>query len=240
MEGPKYYQLENKLRAEIESDAFEPGDRFYSITELIERFDVSSITVNRAVSDLVAEGLLVRQQGRGTFVSRSRRRRPVFLSEIEVFSEMGEKERTEVLSLSFPTSADLDPRILHELELGQGEGYGIVKRVRSFRGTRFQFQTSYICDRYLKRDVDPAYYTSIYRRFRDDFNVHLSREASRERLRIVRDIPEEVAKALEVDVDMPCVFKEHRTVLGSGVVAEYIEMYKRWDYFELLIEEKSR
>lgn len=240
MEGSKYYQLENKLRAEIESEAFEPGDRFYSITELIDRFGVSSITVNRAVSDLVAEGLLVRQQGRGNFVSRSRRQRPVFLSEIEVFSSTGEKERTEVLSLTFPSQADLDSRILDELGLGRGEAYGIVKRVRSFRGTPFQFQTSYICDRYLRRDVDPSYYTSIYRRFREDFNMHLSHEASWERVRITQDVPDEVLEALDVAAGVPCVFKEHRTVLSSGVVAEYVEMYKRWDYFELLIEEKAR
>lgn len=70
--------------------------------------------------------------------------------------------------------------------------------------------------------------------------MHLSHEASWERVRITQDVPDEVLEALDVAAGVPCVFKEHRTVLSSGVVAEYVEMYKRWDYFELLIEEKAR
>ena len=57
---------------------------------------------------------------------------------------------------------------------------------------------------------------------------------------ITQDVPGEVLGELDVAAGVPCVFKEHRTVLSSGVVAEYVEMYKRWDYFELLIEEKPR
>ena len=69
MGTPKYIQIENTLRSEIESGRFESGDLFYSNAELIERFGVSSITVIHAVNDLVNEGLLVRYQGKGTFVS---------------------------------------------------------------------------------------------------------------------------------------------------------------------------
>lgn len=240
MGAPKYYQIENLLREEIEGGRFEPGDRFYSNTELVERFGVSSITVIRAVGDLVAEGLLVRQQGKGTFVSRSRRRRPVLMSEIEVFSgEKDEKEQTEVLSLTFLSGDERDEGVVATLGLGE-EDYCVIERVRSYRGTPFQFQTSYIPARFIRHDVDPSYYTSIYRRFREDHGIHLSRQASQEFVRVCVDVPARVSECLCLREGTPCVHKNHTTTLIDGTVAEYIEMYKRWDYFEMMIEEVSR
>ncbi|MDD7584321.1 MULTISPECIES: GntR family transcriptional regulator [Atopobiaceae] len=242
MGTPKYYQIENLLRDEIEGGSFEPGDRFYSNAELIERFGVSSITVIRAVGDLVSEGLLVRQQGKGTFVShsRSRRRRPVLMSEIEVYSGQDEGERTTVLSLERVSGPARDEGVVSTLGLDEGGGYCVIERVRSFRGVPFQFQTSYIPARFIRQDVEPSYYASIYRRFREDFGIRLSREASQEFVRVCLDVPERVRSCLGIEPGTPCVHKNHTTTLPSGEVAEYIEMYKRWDYFEMMIEEVAR
>ena len=46
------------------------GDRVPSEEELCEKFDVSKITVKRALHDLVIEGLIIRKQGKGSFVSK--------------------------------------------------------------------------------------------------------------------------------------------------------------------------
>ncbi|WP_317301646.1 GntR family transcriptional regulator [Ligilactobacillus animalis] len=62
------------------------GDKFYSEAELTKRFHVSSITVIRALKELVAEGFLVRYQGKGTFISRSRKLKTVKFSDLEVFT----------------------------------------------------------------------------------------------------------------------------------------------------------
>jgi GntR family transcriptional regulator len=65
---PLYVQMREKLRSEL--GQMEPGEPIPTETELEKKFRVSRITVRRGVEDLVAEGLLVRQQGRGTFVQR--------------------------------------------------------------------------------------------------------------------------------------------------------------------------
>lgn len=64
---PLYAQVKDALRKEIE-ELMKPGDALPSEPELEKRFDVSRITVRRALDELVSEGLIVRQQGRGTFV----------------------------------------------------------------------------------------------------------------------------------------------------------------------------
>ncbi|MDR1428106.1 MAG: GntR family transcriptional regulator [Bifidobacteriaceae bacterium] len=63
----KYADVRDHLRERI--CHMSPGDRLPSETELCETYAVSRITARRAVDDLVLEGRLTRQQGRGTFVA---------------------------------------------------------------------------------------------------------------------------------------------------------------------------
>lgn len=70
--GPLYRQTAEALRSRIAQNVWRQGDRLPSETQLCEEFGVSSITMRRAVATLVAEGMLVRLQGRGTFVSNDR------------------------------------------------------------------------------------------------------------------------------------------------------------------------
>lgn len=66
---PLRYQLKQHLLESIESGEWKPGDLIPSEQELQETFGLSRITVRQALSDLVNEGLLIRERGRGTFVA---------------------------------------------------------------------------------------------------------------------------------------------------------------------------
>ncbi|MEO7243223.1 MAG: GntR family transcriptional regulator [Variovorax sp.] len=65
-----YREVKRQLVADIASGAVPPGGALASESELARRFAVSIGTVRRAVDELVADHILVRQQGRGTFVGR--------------------------------------------------------------------------------------------------------------------------------------------------------------------------
>ncbi|MBI3962513.1 MAG: GntR family transcriptional regulator, partial [Deinococcus sp.] len=69
---PLYYQLKELLRERIEAGEWEPGNQIPTEEELCERYKVSRITVREAIQGLVSEGLLYRQQGRGTFVAKAK------------------------------------------------------------------------------------------------------------------------------------------------------------------------
>jgi len=66
---PLYKQMSDILRREIESQKLAPGTRLPTEKELAKRFGVSLITVRGCIGELVREGILVRRQGRGTFVA---------------------------------------------------------------------------------------------------------------------------------------------------------------------------
>lgn len=66
---PLYRQLAGQLETAIREGILAPGDRLESETALMARYGVSRITLRQAVDDLVRKHLLVRKQGKGTFVT---------------------------------------------------------------------------------------------------------------------------------------------------------------------------
>jgi GntR family transcriptional regulator len=66
---PLYQQLQRALRGAIENGAIGPDDALPPERDLAEMLGVSRITVRKAIDELVDEGLLIRKQGSGTFVS---------------------------------------------------------------------------------------------------------------------------------------------------------------------------
>lgn len=66
--GIAYRKVKSILISEIASGELQPGVKFPNETVLAKRFGVSVGTLRRAVEELVAENILVRQHGRGTFV----------------------------------------------------------------------------------------------------------------------------------------------------------------------------
>jgi len=66
---PLYQQLQRALRSAIESRVISPDDALPPERDLAEMLKVSRITVRKAIDELVEDGLLIRKQGSGTFVS---------------------------------------------------------------------------------------------------------------------------------------------------------------------------
>jgi len=69
---PYYEQIENILRNEIRNGILKDGDQIGSHNELSKKYDVSLITVKKALSNLIKDGILISRIGKGTFVSSGR------------------------------------------------------------------------------------------------------------------------------------------------------------------------
>jgi GntR family transcriptional regulator len=66
---PLYRQIADQLESDIRSGRLEPGHRLESESALGQQYSVSRITVRQAVEELVRKQLVVRKQGKGTFVT---------------------------------------------------------------------------------------------------------------------------------------------------------------------------
>lgn len=69
---PIYHQLKEMLRGKIRAGEWNPGDSVPSERELSETYDISRMTARQALKELTIEGLVYREQGRGTFVANPR------------------------------------------------------------------------------------------------------------------------------------------------------------------------
>ena len=72
---PLYSQLVSIIRRNIAAGTLAAGDVLPSESELCRTFDISRSTVRQAIGALETDGLVVRKQGRGTFVAEPKVRR---------------------------------------------------------------------------------------------------------------------------------------------------------------------
>jgi GntR family transcriptional regulator len=94
---PAYQTLRERLRDEIAAGRYRDGVRLPTESELVARYGVSRQTVRRAFVDLVAEGMVYRVPGRGTYASESGRRYLRQLGSIEDLMSLSDDTTMEVL-----------------------------------------------------------------------------------------------------------------------------------------------
>ena len=124
---PLYMQLREKLREDLSQ--MKPGEAIPTEHELEVRFGVSRMTVRNAVNDLAVEGLLVRHQGRGTFVQEVKLTHELNMitSWTEQLAALGYAARTSDLEIE---AIYAPKRIAHDLGLNAGDQVFVVRRVR--------------------------------------------------------------------------------------------------------------
>lgn len=85
---PLYQRVKDHLKCSIENGSYEPGTQIPTETELARDFSVGRVTVRRAIEELVGEGYLTKQQGRGTFVNTPKMLRKVHQKDdVQSFSD---------------------------------------------------------------------------------------------------------------------------------------------------------
>jgi GntR family transcriptional regulator len=140
--APLHYQLSKTLQEEINSGKFEQGDLFATEKSLMERFNVSSTTVRRALQDLVRKGCLFRKVGKGTFVRRPSIEEPIgFLSSFfEEMESQGIKPSSDVLALEVVVA---DPVLAEKMQLNPSESVYRIKKLMRADGEPIALFESY-------------------------------------------------------------------------------------------------
>jgi GntR family transcriptional regulator len=126
---PLYQQIKSLITQALETGEWKPGTSIPSENELALRFGVSQGTVRKAIDELAAENLLVRRQGKGTFVASHHEPRAAFRF-LRVEAESGAPLQT--------TSQYLECRrirapaeIARQLELRTADNVVFIRRVLS-------------------------------------------------------------------------------------------------------------
>lgn len=100
--NPLYKEVKIRITRNLAAGEWQPGEAIPSETRLAEQFGVSIGTVRKAIDELVAEKILLRQQGRGTFVATHTHDRTLFYF-FHIVGKDGSKTHPVTKLLSFRT-----------------------------------------------------------------------------------------------------------------------------------------
>lgn len=124
---PLYHQVKEDVYLKIQQGVLEPGDKMPPEKELVKKYNVSRITIRNAILALVNQGLLTRQRGVGTFVSKPKAVRffPGVTSFTEDMNRRNMKPGRKLLSFEKKVAP---PSLARKMELEQGEKIVQIER----------------------------------------------------------------------------------------------------------------
>ena len=138
-----YLRVETVLASEIADGTLKVGDQLPTEDKLITRFEVSRITVRRAIQNLASRGLIEIRHGKGTFVAAPKLTQE--LTELSGFVEdmraVGRKPTARVLGKEIVTA---DTTVASHLALTKGERVVRIRRVRLADGVPISFDETYL------------------------------------------------------------------------------------------------
>ena len=137
---PIYLQLAALLRARIAEGTWAPGRKIPSEPMLAQKYGLSVLTVRQAVGELVGQGLLAREQGRGTFV-RGLEWSGVSFTLRSIIEMVQKKEHLKMRVLSMNMEA-LSPKTIQWLRLPAGSKAISIKRLFLAAGKPIMMQQS--------------------------------------------------------------------------------------------------
>ena len=129
---PLYEQIKILLTQSLIAGEWQPGEAIPSELELVNRFKVSQGTVRKAIDELAAENILIRRQGKGTFVATHTEEHAQyhFLRMVEI---SGKKE-TPANEVLFCKRAKADSDVAERLDLKRGAPVVALRRLLRLSG----------------------------------------------------------------------------------------------------------
>lgn len=140
---PAYYQLARILYGRIMEGDLRPGDRVPSENELSEEFGLSRMTARKAITVLTDEGLVHRDKGRGTFVSKPRVEGGYFLIP-DFHEEMRKQGLASEVSLLGVKVVPAGRTAADRLGIKKGERVIYMERILAGSGEPMVFDRKYM------------------------------------------------------------------------------------------------
>lgn len=182
--SPLYRQIKTLILQGLESGEWRPGEAIPSEMELAARFNVSQGTVRKAIDEMAADNLLVRKQGKGTFVASHTDPRSFFRF-LRLVPLSGEITAPQSVPLDcWRAKAGQEASRVLGIELGSP--IIIVRRVLRFTGKPVVLDELYLPGEIfqgLNLEVLQTWQGSLYSLFETRFGVRMIR--AEERLRAV-------------------------------------------------------
>ena len=228
--SPLYQQIKGMLLNSLRLGEWKPGEVIPSEMELAARFHVSQGTVRKAIDDLSAENLLVRRQGKGTFVATHAEQQVQFrflklVPNSGTPGSEGPAQRHIIQYRRAPASAE----VARSLALRTGDAVLQARRLLSFIATPTVLEDIWLPAapfKGLTAERLSSYQGPMYALFETEFNVRMVRAEEK-----VRAVPaaDGLEQLLEVAHGTPLLSVERIAYTYKDVPMELRRGYYRTD-----------
>ena len=189
--SPLYRQIKSLILQGLETGEWRPGEAIPSESELAQRFNVSQGTVRKAIDEMAAENLLVRRQGKGTFVATHDDPR-AFFRFLRLVPLAGGIEQSRSVPLEC-WRAKAGPEAARMLGVQISDPIIIVRRLLHFAAKPVVVDEIYLPGEIfgaLSLEILRDYQGSLYSLFETKFGVRMIRAEER-----IRAVPADRASA---------------------------------------------
>jgi GntR family transcriptional regulator len=219
--SPLYQQIKGLILQSLQAGEWKPGEAIPSEMDLAARFRVSQGTVRKAIDELAAENLLVRRQGKGTFVA-THAEQHVQYRFLRLVPDVGERETQQPAERTIlecrRTRASAE--IARTLGLRTGDAVVQVRRVLSFAGVPTILEDLWLpglAFKGLTAEQMADYQGATYAMFELEFGVRMVR--AEEKLRAVAADAQQ-ARLLAVPAGTPLLSVERIAFTYNDVPME--------------------
>ncbi|QKV20070.1 GntR family transcriptional regulator [Oricola thermophila] len=229
---PLYLQVRQDLLDRIIAGTWQPGMALPSEQQLASQMGVSQGTLRKALDALASDGVIVRHQGRGTFVAEHDQRRTLFQFFKIVSDENGRiPPETVYCQVSMRPASETEREAL---ELGKDADIWVILRHRALNGQVALVEDIVLpADRFPQLDTKVPLPNNIYELYERQFSVTVAN--ARERLRAVRaEAPD--AEILGCAEGAPLLQIERLAVALDGSAIELRRTRCRTDRFHYISE----
>ncbi len=200
---PLYAQLMKEIKDMIQSGQYKAGDQIPTEIELSQQYQVSRITVRRTIEELCIQGVLVKRQGKGTFVEAPKIYRMIEKDNNISFSEScranGRKPSSHVLSCGLEEAEEWQNNFL---KLAGDKTLYHIERVLSADDLPIIYEHIYIPAGYVPDlQVQKLEDGSLFRLLRDEYQINGS-EKGRSTIE-VKMASQSVAEHLRMNIGEP-------------------------------------
>ena len=168
---PVYYQLKNIILKKIKDGEFTEGSLIPSERDLGESLNISRMTVRQALNQLVSEGVLYREKGKGTFVAREKIVQRNIMSFSDTVRSKGLVPSTVVLH--FEKISDC-PDIKNLLNLQDTEYLYNIKLLRLANDLPIAIEEAFIPETHCPRLETFDLKSSLYKLLKDEYELSIS------------------------------------------------------------------
>ncbi|MCD5325882.1 MULTISPECIES: phosphonate metabolism transcriptional regulator PhnF [Pontibacillus] len=225
---PMYYQIEEHIKQQIQKGAFLPGEMIPSERELSETYDVSRMTVRQSITNMVNDGILYREKGRGTFVAEQKIEQTLqgMTSFTEDMKARGLVPSSRLLHFDVVPA---QPEMAEKLGLQEEEELFLIQRIRFADGEPMAVETTFIPAKLvpgLSKDIVQG---SLYEYMEAKHGYKIGRATQVIEATIV---DQQEAELLQVPLSSPVLVIERNSFLTDGTPFEVVKSAYRADRYK--------